>query len=55
MSTHNIHGSNTIYLNICFLWLSREFTSGLKNEFELAMVNEPSVLESLRFYCIWFH
>ena len=27
-------------------------SEGLKNEFELAMVNEPSVFESLRFYCI---
>ena len=26
---------------------------GLKNEFELAMLNEPSVFEPLRFYCIW--
>ena len=25
---------------------------GLKNEFELAMVNEPSVFELLRFDCI---
>ena len=25
---------------------------GLKNEFESAMVNEPSVFEPLKFYCI---
>ena len=25
---------------------------GLKNEFETAVVNEPSVVESLKFYCI---
>ena len=25
---------------------------GVKNEFGSAMVNEPSVLESLKFYCI---
>ena len=25
---------------------------GLKNEFEIAMVNEPSVFEPLKFYCI---
>ena len=25
---------------------------GLKNEFETAMVNEPSVFEPLKFYCI---
>ena len=26
---------------------------GLKNEFETAMVNEPSVFEQLKFYCIY--
>ena len=25
--------------------------AGTENEFELAMVNEPSVFEPLRFYC----
>ena len=28
------------------------FSKGLKNEFELAVVNEPSVFEPLKFYCI---
>ena len=28
------------------------FCKGLKNEFETAMVNEPSVFEPLKFYCI---
>ena len=27
------------------------FSKGLKNEFETAMVNEPSVFEQLKFYC----
>ena len=27
------------------------FSKGLKNEFETAVVNEPSVFESLKFYC----
>ena len=27
---------------------------GLKNEFETAVVNEPSVFEPLKFYCICF-
>ena len=27
---------------------------GLKNEFETAVVNEPSVFEPLKFYCIQF-
>ena len=29
------------------------FSKGLKNEFETAVVNQPSVFESLKFYCIW--
>ena len=28
------------------------FSKGLKNEFETAMVNEPSVFKPLKFYCI---
>ena len=28
------------------------FSKGLKNEFETATVNEPSVFEPLKFYCI---
>ena len=27
------------------------FSQGLKNEFETAVVNEPSVFEPLKFYC----
>ena len=34
---------------ICRLW---DFSKGLKNEFETAMVDEPSVVEPLKFYCI---
>ena len=29
------------------------FFQGSKNEFEAAMVNEPSVFEPLKFYCIY--
>ena len=28
------------------------FYKGLKNEFEIAVANEPSVFEPLKFYCI---
>ena len=28
------------------------FSYGLKHEFETAVVNEPSVFEPLKFYCI---
>ena len=31
---------------------NRIFSMGLKNEFETAVVNEPSVFEPLKFYCI---
>ena len=31
------------------LW---DFSKGLKNEFETPMVNEPSMFEPLKFYCI---
>ena len=34
-------------LQLCFF-----FHKGLKNEFETAVVNEPSVFEPLKFYCI---
>ena len=32
----------------------RLFSKGLKNEFERAVVNEPSVFEPLKFYCIHY-
>ena len=51
MSTHNIQfHDKKKSLNICFLELSEEFRRD-KNEFELAMVNEPSMFESSRFDC----
>ena len=31
------------------------FAKGLKNEFETAVVNEPSVFEPLKFYCKYEH
>ena len=30
------------------------FSWGLKNEFETAMVNEPTVFEPWKFYCVLF-
>ena len=32
-----------------------KFSKGLKNEFESAVVNESSLFEPLKFYCIWDH
>ena len=37
------------YNNICSYGI---FSWGLKNGFEIAAVNKPSVFESLKFYCI---
>ena len=39
-----------ITLNYPYLQLWN-FSKGLNNEFETAMVNEPSVFEPLKFYC----
>ena len=36
------------------IYSSGHLSKGLKNEFETAMVNEPSVFEPLKFYCISF-
>ena len=52
MSAHNIPFSinkkiTLNHLNI-HLW---DFSKGPKNEFEIAVVNEPSVFESLKVYC----
>ena len=35
------------------IYSSGHLCKGLKNEFETAMVNEPSVFEPLKFYCTW--
>ena len=55
MSTYNIHFLDKIgkipkiSLNICFLELLEEFPRGVKNKFELAIVNKSSVFKSLGF------
>ena len=36
----------------CPISAAMGFSQGLKNEFEKAVVNEPSVFEPLVFYCI---
>ena len=41
--------NNPKYNNV---WSYGIFCQGLKNEFEIAVVNEPSVFELLKFYCI---
>ena len=54
MRTHNIPFSiykkktSQIIPNLQ-LWV---FSNGLKNEFEIAVVNEPSLFKPLKFYCI---
>ena len=57
MSTHNISFLNIkkkIILNYPKSATMEFFSKGPKNEFEPAVVNEPSVFESLKFYCISF-
>ena len=54
MSTHNVPfqymKENQLKLSqICSCWI---FSKGLKDEFEAAVVNEPSVFEPLKVYCI---
>ena len=54
MSTHNIPFSSIKnhpkLSQICSYGI---FSKGLKNEFETAVVNESSVFEPLKFYCIF--
>ena len=54
MSTHNIQFYDEIKKNPTFFYFVAigRTSQGLKNEFELAMVNAPSVFELLRFDCI---
>ena len=56
MSTHNIPGffniKTKITLNFPYLQ-PMDFSQGLKNEFKTAMINEPSVFELLKFYCMF--
>ena len=54
MSTHNIPFSiykKKITLNYLKSAVMGFCTKGHKNEFETAVVNEPSVYEPLKFYC----
>ena len=58
MNTHNIPFSiekKKIKLNYPKLAVMGFFLKGLKNEFESAVVNEPSVFEPLKFYRISDH
>ena len=50
MSTHNIqlHDKIRIFFKYLFSKAIRRISQGLKNEFELAIVNEPSGFEPLR-------
>ena len=57
MSTHNIQFHDKIrkLLKYLFSWATGRVSQGLKNEFELAMVNEPSVFELLNFDCTFIN
>ena len=56
MSTYNIHAHAKKRYNPrkkMFTWTIRRISLGLKNGFESATINGPSVFESLTFYCTW--
>ena len=57
MSAHNIPFSNIkkkTTLNYPNSAAMGFCAKGLKNEFETAVVNEPSVFKPLKFYCMYF-
>ena len=45
----NIKRKSPLIIPNLQLW---DFSQGLKNEFETAVVNEPPVFEPLKYYCI---
>ena len=51
LSIHNIPFSKEITLNYSKFAAMGFFSKALKNEFETAVVNEPSVFESLKLSC----
>ena len=56
MSTHNIPFSKYKKEKLLLIILSLplwDFFKGLTNEFETAVVDEPSVFEPPKFYCIF--
>ena len=56
MSTHNIPFSRLkkkIILNYPISAAMGFCSKGLKKQFETAVVNEPSVFEPLKFYCMY--
>ena len=56
MSTHNLPFSiltKENHLNYPNSAAIGFFPKGLKNEFEIAVVNEPSVVQPLKVYCIY--
>ena len=57
MSTHNIPFNIQKKTSLNYPKSARDgmFSFRFKNEFETAVVNEPSMFEPLKFYCIFFH
>ena len=55
MSTHNIPFSKQKenHPKLSQIYSYGIFSKGLMNEFETAVVNEPSVFEPLKVYCIY--
>ena len=58
MSTHNIafyfQYEKEKHPKLCQIGSKRIFSKVLNGEFETAVVNEPSVLELFKFFCVLF-
>ena len=52
MSTHNIPFSIENHPKLSYICSYGIFSKGLKNKFETAVVNMPSVFKPLKVYCI---
>ena len=47
-----IKENNSKFISGIIMSAAMGFSKGFKDEFEIAVVNEPSVFEPLKFYCI---
>ena len=58
MSTHNIHVYHFQYKKENYLNYPKSvavgFSQGLENELETIVINGPSVVEPLKFYCMHY-
>ena len=48
------NNNKEIHPKLSWICSYENFSKGLKNEFEIALVNEPSGFEPLKFYCSYW-